>query len=87
MRRWVWAAWPAPWGRWRWRLGRASSPAFIVALVGWGAPIALIGLAANPAVAILAMIFVGLSNAFLDVAGYTLIQRTTPNEAASPCSG
>ena len=57
------------------------SPAFIVALVGWGAPIALIGLVAQPAVAILAMILVGLSNAFLDVAGYTLIQRTTPNEA------
>jgi MFS family permease len=35
----------------------------------------------HPAVAILAMMLVGLSNAFLDVAGYTLIQRTTPNEA------
>jgi hypothetical protein len=57
------------------------APAFIASLVGWGAPIALIGLVVHPAVAILAMILVGLSNAFLDVAGFTLIQRTTPNEA------
>ncbi len=57
------------------------APAFLVALVGWGAPIALIGIVVHPAVAILAMMLVGLSNAFLDVAGYTLIQRTTPNEA------
>jgi Cyclic nucleotide-binding domain/Major Facilitator Superfamily len=56
-------------------------PAFILALVGWGVPIALIGLVVHPAVAITAMVAVGLSNAFLDVAGYTLIQRTTPNDA------
>jgi MFS family permease len=62
--------------------GRARlGPAFLVALIGWGAPIAVIGLIVGPAIAILAMVVVGLSNAFLDVAGYTLIQRTTPNEA------
>ena len=61
----------------RTRLG----PVFLLALVGWGAPIAVIGLVVGPAVAILAMVVVGLSNAFLDVAGYTIIQRTTPNEA------
>jgi len=61
----------------RQRLG----PAFILALVGWGVPIALIGLVVHPAVAISAMVAVGLSNAFLDVAGYTLVQRTTPNDA------
>jgi Cyclic nucleotide-binding domain/Major Facilitator Superfamily len=56
-------------------------PAFILALVGWGVPIALIGLVVHPAVAVAAMVAVGLSNAFLDVAGYTLVQRTTPNDA------
>jgi len=62
--------------------GRARlGPVYLVALVGWGAPIAVIGLIVGPAVAILAMVVVGVSNAFLDVAGYTLIQRTTPNEA------
>ena len=57
------------------------APVFILALVGWGLPIAFIGLVVHPAVAIAAMVAVGLSNAFLDVAGYTLVQRTTPNNA------
>jgi Cyclic nucleotide-binding domain/Major Facilitator Superfamily len=56
-------------------------PAFIAALVGWGAPIALIGLVISPIVALAAMFAIGLSNSFLDVAGYTLVQRTTPNQA------
>ena len=56
-------------------------PAFIAALIGWGAPIALIGLVVNPLVALVAMFAIGLSNSFLDVAGYTLVQRTTPNQS------
>ncbi len=55
-------------------------PAFIVALAGWGLPILVVGVIAVPSVAVLAMIVVGLSNAVLDVAGFTLLQRTTPNE-------
>ena len=55
------------------------SPAFALALAMWGAPIALIGLVVNPAVALVAMLAVGVSNSFLDVAGFTLAQRTTPN--------
>jgi hypothetical protein len=55
------------------------SPAFGLALAGWGAPIAVIGLVVHPAVALLAMIAVGVSNAFIDVSGFTLIQRMTPN--------
>lgn len=54
-------------------------PAFTVALGAWGAPIAAIGLAVHPAIAIWAMAAIGLSNAVLDVAGYTLAQRTTSN--------
>jgi len=62
--------------------GRARlGPAFVAAVTGWGVPIALIGLVVHPGVAVLAMLCVGLSNSFLDVAGYTLVQRTTPNEA------
>lgn len=55
------------------------SPAFGLALAGWGAPIALIGLAVHPAIALLAMLAVGVANAFIDVSGFTLIQRMTPN--------
>jgi hypothetical protein len=55
------------------------SPAFGLALAGWGAPIAVIGIVVDPAVALLAMLAVGVSNAFIDVTGFTLLQRTTPN--------
>ncbi len=56
-------------------------PAFAFALAGWGAPIAVIGLLIHPVVAIAAMLAVGISNALLDVAGFTLAQRTSPNAA------
>ncbi len=60
--------------------GRARlGPAFVVALAGWGAPIAFIGLLVHPTAAIVALFAVGISNAFLDVAGFTIVQRTTPN--------
>ena len=55
------------------------SPAFGLALAGWGAPIAVIGLAVHPVVALLALLTVGVANAFIDVSGFTLIQRMTPN--------
>ncbi len=56
-------------------------PAFTVALAMWGAPIAVIGLVIHPVVAIAAMGAIGISNALIDVAGFTLLQRTTPNAA------
>ena len=55
------------------------SPAFGLALAGWGAPIAVIGLLVHPFVAVVAMVAVGVSNALIDVTGFTLLQRTTPN--------
>ena len=61
----------------RTRLG----PAFTAALAGWGAPIVAIGLFIHPAVAVAAMAAVGVSNSVLDVAGFTLAQRTTPNRS------
>lgn len=55
------------------------APAFTIALGAWGAPIIGIGLAVHPAIAIGAMAAIGLSNAVLDVSGYTLAQRTSSN--------
>ena len=54
------------------------APAYTVSLATWGLPIAVIGVVALPSVAIVAMMAVGISNALIDVAGFTLIQRTTP---------
>ena len=55
------------------------APWFTVALAGWGLPIVFLGLITSPAVAIGLMVVIGASNAILDVAGFTLLQRTTPN--------
>jgi MFS family permease len=50
-----------------------------VALVGWGLPIAFVGVVPAAALAPLAMAIVGTSNAVLDVSAFTLLQRTIPN--------
>lgn len=48
---------------------------FALALVLWGLPIAVIGLAPSRVVAVAALLTIGVGNAILDVAGFTLIQR------------
>lgn len=53
---------------------RLSHP-FALALVLWGFPIAVIGLVPNTIVAVAALLTIGIGNAILDVAGFTLIQR------------
>jgi len=62
--------------------GRARfSSTFAMALALWGLPIAVIGIVSDPIVAIAMLAIVGLSNAILDVTGFTLLQRSTPNDA------
>jgi Cyclic nucleotide-binding domain/Major Facilitator Superfamily len=56
-------------------------PVFAVALAGWSAPIAVIGVLVHPTVAFVAMAIVGISNAFVDVTAFTLAQRMSPNNA------
>ena len=41
----------------------------------------ILGLIVPPAVAIALMVVVGVSNAVIDVAGFTLLQRAIPNAA------
>ncbi len=48
---------------------------FVLALVLWGSPIAVVGLIPHTVVAIAALLTIGIGNAILDVAGFTLIQR------------
>ena len=55
------------------------APPFALFLATWGLPIAVMGLLIVPTVAIAAMLVVGVSNTLIDVAGFTLVQRTTPN--------
>jgi predicted MFS family arabinose efflux permease len=62
---------------------RRLASLFAVALVGWGAPIAVIGFVPLAAVAIVALAIVGIANALLDVSGLTLLQRGTSNRGRS----
>jgi MFS family permease len=54
---------------------RRLAGVFGVALVLWGAPIALIGAWASFGWALVCLGIVGIGNAFLDVSGFTLLQR------------
>lgn len=61
--------------------GGRLAPAFAAALIAWGLPIAAIGLLPTTAVALLGLAVVGIGNALLDVAGFTLLQRGTSNRS------
>lgn len=61
-------------------LRRSTPLAYAAALASWGLPIAIIGLAPGVAVAVAALAVVGLSNALLDIVGFTLLQRGCRNE-------
>ncbi len=54
------------------------------ALAYWGAPIAVIGLIPSPAVALAALVVVGVANAVYDIALFTIIQRGTANDERAP---
>lgn len=60
--------------------GRRLPVIFVVALVCWGLPLILIGAWAVPAIALSALFLTGISNALLDISGFTLIQRGVSNE-------
>ncbi len=54
------------------------------ALSYWGLPIAVIGLLPSPALALAAMVVIGVANAVFDVALFTIMQRGTANEERAP---
>ena len=66
---------------------RRLAPVFLLALVFWGLPIVVVGVAPVALVAVVAMGVVGVSNAVLDVAGYTVLQRTIPNHVRASVFG
>jgi hypothetical protein len=54
------------------------APSFAVGLILWGTPILLIGLLPWAPAAVLFLAVLGLGNAVLDVAGFTIMQRSVP---------
>ncbi len=53
-------------------------PVFSVALLAWGAPFAVIGAWPVAALAFAGLFVSGVANAVLDIAGFTILQRTVP---------
>jgi MFS family permease len=55
--------------------GRRLPAFFGIALVGWGLPLVLVGVWPTVTLAVAGLFVTGVSNAVLDVSGFTLIQR------------
>ena len=63
------------------------TPPFVLGVVLWGVPLALIGILPNYALALVLLAIVGIGNSVLDVAFFTLIQRTVPDEVLARVFG
>lgn len=61
---------------------RRRAAAFAVALVAWGAPLAMIGLVPDRTVAALALFVIGVANVGVDVHGFTLLQEALPGRTS-----
>ena len=60
--------------------GSRLTRAFAIALGGWGIPLMLIGVWPEAVFALVALFALGVSNAALDISGFTLVQRGVRNE-------
>jgi MFS family permease len=61
-------------------VGRARmAPGIVLGMVLWGLPIFAVGLAPVAVVALASLAALGAGNAILDVAGFSLLQRSVPN--------
>jgi hypothetical protein len=59
---------------------RHLAPWFAAGMVAWGGGIALVGLVAVPVAALTSLAVAGVGKMFVDSAGFTLIQRSVPND-------
>jgi hypothetical protein len=66
---------------------RRLSPAFLGGLIVTGIPLVALGLWQEVAVAVVVLALMGIGNAFVDVAGLTLVQRTVPDDVLARVFG
>ncbi len=68
-------------------IGRRLTSNFLVGILLWGLPIALIGVFPEPVPALIFLALVGLGNTLVDVSAFTLLQRTVPDEVLARVFG
>jgi MFS family permease len=66
---------------------RRLSPAFLLGLLLWGLPLAVLGLWSTVGLALVLFAIMGAGNSLVDVAGYTLVQRAVPDEVLARVFG
>jgi MFS family permease len=66
---------------------RRLSPAFMLGIVLWGAPLIAIGLWPSAGLALVMLALLGVGNSLVDVAAFTLIQRAVPDEVLARVFG
>lgn len=66
---------------------RRLSPGFLVGLLLWGLPLAVLGLWSTVVVAFVLFAVMGAGNSLVDVAGYTLVQRAVPDDVLARVFG
>jgi MFS family permease len=68
-------------------IGRRLTSNFLVGMLLWGVPIALIGVFPEPAPALFVLALVGLGNTLVDVSAFTLLQRAVPDDVLARVFG
>jgi CRP-like cAMP-binding protein len=68
-------------------IGRRLTTNFLLGILLWGIPIALIGLVPEPVPALLFLGLVGLGNTLVDVSAFTLLQRSVADEVLARVFG
>jgi MFS family permease len=66
---------------------RRLSPAFMLGIVLWGAPLIILGLWPDAGLALVMLGLLGVGNSLVDVAAFTLIQRAVPDEVLARVFG
>ena len=68
-------------------IGRRLTSNFLVGILLWGLPIALIGVFPEPVPALIFLGLIGLGNTLVDVSAFTLLQRAVPDDVLARVFG
>jgi MFS family permease len=68
-------------------IGRRLTSNFLIGILLWGIPIALIGVFPEPVPALVFLGLIGLGNTLVDVSAFTLLQRAVPDEVLARVFG